>query len=422
MEIFGGYLAANIRTQQNIDPDRVILHSDLNNFYASVECMKNPRLRDKPVAVCGMESERHGIVLAKNYHAKKYNIQTAETIWQARKKCPDLVVVPPHYDEYARFSAVVKDIYREYSPRVESFGPDECWLDLSGCEGLFGEGKETAEKIRSRIKKEVGLTVSVGVSFNKVFSKLGSDMKKPDAVTAIPYQTFREQLWSLSVNELLFVGKSTYKSLSKYGIFTIGDLAGSDMEFLKRILGKNGETLWYFANGMDCSPVKEDVFVMPAKSIGNSMTTIRDICNKEELKIIIYRLADKVAARLRADNLYCKTVQLHIRDKELEVHEYQKQLEFPACTMDVLAEAAMELYLAHPSEKPLRSVGIRTSGLVQNEFLQFSLFPEVAKAQKMQLIETEIDGLRKKYGENCVYKGIFMSESPMNYGAIQGVM
>lgn len=422
MDALGGFMSANVRTGVNINPNRTILHSDLNNFYASVECLYNPDLRNKPIAVCGEQSERHGIVLAKNDIAKRYGVKTAEAVWQAKQKCPDLVIVPPNYDRYMEFSQNVKAIYKEYSPCVESFGMDECWIDLTGCESLFGTGAQLADTIRHRVKNELGVTVSVGVSFNKVFAKLGSDMKKPNATTIIPYDGFREKIWSLCANELLFIGKSTYKCMQKYGIITIGDLANTEISFLKRIFGKNGEQMWYFANGLDQSPVQENDIEPTAKSIGNSTTTLRDMVTVEDAKIIIYKLSEKIAQRMRKADFYCKTIQIHIRENTLETHEFQTGLPYPTCCSTDIAATALKLFLQNRPEKPIRSLGIRATNLLQEEYQQLSYFDDIAKSQKLQNLEYSVDKLKAKYGNDCVKRGVFLLNSAMNDTNVQGIM
>ncbi|EKC56817.1 Nucleotidyltransferase/DNA polymerase involved in DNA repair, partial [human gut metagenome] len=228
---------------------------DMNNFYASVECMLNPALKEYPVAVCGSVEERHGIVLAKNYKAKAFDVKTGDTVWQAQQKCRDLVIVPPHYEEYIKYSKLARSVYERYTDQVEPYGMDECWLDITGTGSLFGSPVEVANKIRETIKFELGLTISVGVSFNKIFAKLGSDMKKPDAVTVIPKDTFREKIWKLPSADLLGVGRATQRTLDSYGIRTIGALAQTDPEFLRSVLEKNGVALWNYANGNDLSLV-----------------------------------------------------------------------------------------------------------------------------------------------------------------------
>lgn len=249
----------------------VILHCDMNNFYASVECLFQPALRDKPVAVAGDPMERHGIVLAKNNLAKQFGIQTGEPLWMARQKCPDVIFTPPHYDLYIDFSQMAHEIYAEYTDKVESFGLDECWLDVSDSIHLYGDGRQIADELRSRIRSELGITASVGVSYNKIFAKLGSDLHKPDATTVIG-EDFREKIWHLPADMLLYVGKATYSKLLKYDIQTIGDLAQTDLSFLERLLGKNGIMLWYFANGLDSSPVSHSHSLPIIKTIGNSTT------------------------------------------------------------------------------------------------------------------------------------------------------
>ena len=257
---------------------RVILHCDMNNFYASVECMLNPELKNKPVAVCGSVEERHGIVLAKNYAAKAFGVSTGEAIWQAKQKCQDLVIVEPHYEQYMKFSKLAREIYGRYTDQIEPYGMDECWLDVTGS-GCMGTGFEIADEIRRTVKFELGLTISAGVSFNKIFAKLGSDMKKPDAITCIEADSFREKIWCLPASDLLGVGRATEKVLSGYGIHTIGELAATSDDFLKCRLGKNGLAIKKYANGLDDSPVMRSDFVSPVKSIGHGITTMQDLEN-----------------------------------------------------------------------------------------------------------------------------------------------
>ena len=252
---------------------RVILHCDMNNFYASVECMLNPELKNKPVAVCGSVEERHGIVLAKNYAAKAFGVSTGEAIWQAKQKCQDLVIVEPHYEQYMKFSKLAREIYGRYTDQIEPYGMDECWLDVTGS-GCMGTGFEIADEIRRTVKFELGLTISAGVSFNKIFAKLGSDMKKPDAITCIEADSFREKIWCLPASDLLGVGRATEKVLSGYGIHTIGELAATSDDFLKCRLGKNGLAIKKYANGLDDSPVMLSDYVSPVKSIGHGITTM----------------------------------------------------------------------------------------------------------------------------------------------------
>ena len=298
--------------------ERVILHSDLNNFYASVECLYHPEYRGKPLAVLGDPEARHGIVLAKNYEAKAYGVQTGDPMWMAQKKCSDIVFIPPHYDLYMKHSKLIREIYSEYTDKVEPYGLDECWLDVSGSTMLFSSGEDIANEIRKRVKFELGVSVSVGVSFNKIFAKLGSDMKKPDATTVIESNRFKGIVWPLPVKELLYVGRATHAKLKRKGIFTIGDLANTNPENLRFWLGKMGIVLWQFANGLDTSPVSNIGAKSLIKTVGNSTTAPRDLVTDKDIKITLMVLSESVSSRLREYGFICRTVQIGIRDNELE--------------------------------------------------------------------------------------------------------
>lgn len=321
--------------------ERTILHVDLDAFYASVEVAYNPSLKGKPVAVVGDPALRHGIVLAKSYEAKRYGIQTGDAIWQAKRKCRDLELIPAHFDRYIRYSRISKEIFAHYSDRCESFGLDESWIDLTGCTQLFGDGPSVANEIRHRISTELGITASVGVSYNKVFAKLGSDMHKPDGVTVIPRDGFQVQVWPLPVKELLYVGKATTRKLQGYGIHTIGDLAKTNVSFLEGRFGKIGRMLWQFVNGLDTSPVSN--VGSPIKSVGNSTTAPRDLVTDEDIRIIFYALCESAAQRLREYGFRCRTVQITVRDNELFSYERQTALERPTCTSQEIFEAAYAL-------------------------------------------------------------------------------
>ena len=303
----------------------MILHSDMNNFYASVEILYDPMLRDKPVAVAGDEEARHGIVLAKNDIAKRFGIRTGQVLWEARQQCPGLVCVPAHYERYLAFSAQARGIYTSYTDQVEPFGLDECWLDVTGSVGLFGEGPAIADDIRGRMKRELGLTVSIGVSFNKVFAKLGSDMKKPDATTVITPENYRDKAWRLPVSDLLYVGPATTRKLNQYGITTIGELAQANMDLLYWLLGKNGVMLHQFANGQDHSGVRRYYAVPLMKSVGNSTTAPRDLVSEDDVKITLMALCESVGARLREQNCLCSTVSVGIRDNRLLSYDRQAE-------------------------------------------------------------------------------------------------
>ena len=295
---------------------RVILHCDMNNFYASVECMLNPELKNKPVAVCGSVEERHGIVLAKNYAAKAFGVSTGEAIWQAKQRCQDLVIVEPHYEQYMKFSKLAREIYGRYTDQIEPYGMDECWLDVTGS-GCMGTGFEIADEIRRTVKFELGLTISAGVSFNKIFAKLGSDMKKPDAITCIEADSFREKIWCLPASDLLGVGRATEKVLSGYGIHTIGELAATSDDFLKCRLGKNGLAIKKYANGLDDSPVMRSDYVSPVKSIGHGITTMQDLENKAEVWCVMLELVQGEGGVVALDADYVAKVAAFCREKDI---------------------------------------------------------------------------------------------------------
>ena len=378
--------------------EKVILHSDLNNFYASVECLYDSSLKNKPLAVCGEQEKRHGIVLAKNNIAKTFGIKTGDTTWEAKRKCPDIVLVPPKFERYLKFSRLVKEIYKDYTDQVESFGLDECWLDVSGSTSLFGSGKEIADKIRKRIKKELDLTVSVGVSFNKAFAKLGSDMKKPDATTEISKENFKNLVWSLPANELLYVGPATYKKLKKNYIFTIGDIAKATPVFLKNLLGVNGVMLWKYANGLDASTVSKHSEQRDVKSIGNSTTLPYDVKTENDIKITMYILSESVAERLRTLGLKCSGVQISLKDKDLFSFERQDRLSFPSCCSKDIFEKSFEIYKKTSNNAPLRSIGVRAINLSDGSNIQLSYFNNYVESEKYEKAEYSIDKIRESLG------------------------
>lgn len=383
---------------------RTILHVDLNNFYASAECLYNPSIRDKPVVVCGDVEARHGIVLAKNYLAKALGVKTGEAIWEAKQKCPGLVLVRADYQKYLRFSRLARAIYADYSDKIEPFGIDEAWIDISGTEKIFGSGPEIADTIRQRLRNEIGLTGSVGVSYNKIFAKLGSDMKKPDATTIITEDNFRDVVWPLPVGELLYVGRSTRRKLENRAIYTIGDLANRDVSDLKRSLGVWGETLHVFANGWDCEPVRLTGESSIIKSVGNSTTAVRDLMNTEDVKLIVYVLAESVAARLRKHGFKCKTVSISVRGSDLMSFERQGKLSGPTFLSGDIASKAMDLINANYRwEKPIRSLGVRGADLVTaDSFMQLDLFDNSnVRAEKLAVT---IDDLQKRYGHYSIQR------------------
>lgn len=384
--------------------DRKILHCDLNNFFASVSLLYNPTLYNLPVAVTGNEKERHGIILAKNEIAKSYGVKTAEAIWEAKAKCPNLVTIPAMYDKYHEFSKKAQQIYAKYTDQIEPFGIDECWLDVTGSTVLFGDEIEIAHKIKREIKEKLGITVSVGVSFNKVFAKLGSDMKKPDAVTVISRENFKEKVWPLPINDLLFVGKSTAEKLNKSGIFTIGDVSLLTKETLKKLLGKNGETLYSYALGEDNSPVITPTKNDKPKSIGRSVTPPQDINNNEDVWKIFLNIAEDIARQLNRHELYAATVQVHTRTTTLLVKEFSHTLSKPTNISIQIAKTGMELFKQnYPWSIPLRSVGLRVTNLKDNSFAeQLDLFQNDSTDNKDEIIENSLNTVRQKFGNKSI--------------------
>lgn len=395
---------------------KIILHCDLNNFYASVECLYNPELQDKPVAVCGSQEDRHGIVLAKNYIAKKYGVRTGEAIWEAENKCPGLITVKPNYALYLKFSRYARQIYEYYTDRIESFGIDECWLDVSESSLLFGDGPKIAHEIREKIKKELGVTVSIGVSYNKIFAKLGSDMKKPDAVTVITDDNFKKKVWALPVGDLLYVGRSTRRKLNNLAIYTIGDLADCSLKFLVKQLGKWGDTLWNFANGFDISPVIRLDYEGAVKGIGNSLTTPRDLTRNEDVRILIYVLSESVGERLRRHNLKGRTVQISIKDTELKSIDRQGKLSSHTYITSEIALKAYEIFLSSWDwSKNIRALGVRVTDLVEGDTcIQMSLFLDESKRQKLEMIDACVDRIRERFGHYAVQRAILLEDEELN--------
>jgi len=382
--------------------DRVILHCDCNGFFASVECALNPELKNVPMAVGGNVEARHGIILAKNELAKKYNIQTAETIYSAKKKCPNLVIVPPHHDLYEEYSRRVNEIYFEYTDQVEKFGIDESWLDVTGSQRLFGSGEEIASILRKRIREEIGITISVGVSFNKIFAKLGSDYKKPDATTVISRENFKDIVYPLPVGDLLFVGRRTREVLSKLRIETIGDLAESDENKLIKALGKQGETIYRYARGEDNSPVDPHAND-EVKSVGNGMTFRRDLIGERDILCGISHLSESIAVRMRKKGVKCTVVQVTIKDPDLHSIQRQEKLESPTNLAKDITDKAMEIIRRSWNMKnPIRMLTVTGGGIVdENAAEQISFFDE-AKDPKRENLEKTLDAIRDKYGKDAV--------------------
>ncbi len=387
--------------------DKIILHCDLNNFFASVSLLSNPTLYDMPVAVCGSVEARHGIVLAKNEIAKKYGVKTAEAVWEAKRKCPDLVTLPPDYKKYQEYSLRAREIYARYTDLIEPFGIDECWLDVTGSTLLFGDGEQIAHKIRCDIKRELGITISVGVSFNKVFAKLGSDMKKPDAVTIINRENYRQKVWELPVSDLLFVGKRTAEKLNQNGIFTVGDVTKCDDTMLARLLGKAGQQLKNYALGEDNTPVVPPKDDDVPKSIGRTITPPKDITTPEAVWKIYISIAEEISEILHKKCLYAATIQVHTRDTNLKTKEYSHTLNNPLNTSILLAREAMKIFEKNYIwDLPLRSVGFRVTNLKgDNVAFQTDIFGENCDDERAEKIENSILDVRKKFGNDSLKRG-----------------
>ena len=396
--------------------DRVILHSDINCCYASIEHLHHPELAGKPLAVGGDPEARHGIVLTADYIAKKYGVKTGMALWQAKQVCPDITFVSPRMDLYLRFSRMAHEIYAEYTDRQEPYGIDECWLDVTGSSSLKGDGLLIAQEISRRMKSELGITVSVGVSFNKIFAKLGSDYKKPDAITTMYESEFRMKAWELPVSDLLYVGRSTNKKLESLGIRTIGGLAQMDEKILQSRLGKMGAVLWAFANGYDDSPVKRENTSAPIKSIGNSTTTPKELETDEDVKIMLYILSESVAVRLRENGFRCRTVEISIRDNELYSFTRQCKLDNASNITGEIASMAYRLFKANYRwDKPIRSVGVRGADLVNDNYMeQLDLFCDFQMREKQMKMDVAVDDIRRRFGFYSIQRGLMYRDRALS--------
>ena len=405
--------------------DRVILHSDMNHFYAAVEEMRYPQLRDVPMAVGGSVDDRHGIILTKNDLAKKYSVKTGEALWQAKQKCPDLVIVPPHYDLYVKYSRLARAIYGRYTDLVEPYGMDECWLDVTGSTGLRGSGEKIANEIRETIRGELGLTVSVGVSFNKILAKLGSDMKKPDAVTVLDREHWRERVWPLAVSELLYVGWSTTRRLTQAGIYTIGDLARTDPALLKSWFGKRGLDLSVMARGDDRSRVMPQGFSAEAKSVGHGITCNADLTSGEDVWRVILELSQDIGRRLCLYGQCATGVELWVRKSTLDGGGFQKRLGFRTQSPLEIAQAARQLFDANYDwSKPVRQVTVRAINLVREDGpVQLSIFSDEERRARRGQLERSVIDIRRRFGDHAIRAACLLSDLHMpNDGRDEVVM
>ena len=395
---------------------RVILHSDINCCYAAIEHLHHPELNGKPLAVGGDPESRHGIVLTADYIAKKYGVKTGMALWQAKQLCPEITFVSPRMDLYLRFSRMAHEIYAEYTDLQEAYGIDESWLDVTASATIKGDGYSIAKEISNRMKSELGITVSIGVSFNKIFAKLGSDYKKPDAITTMYSDEFQTKAWNLPVGDLLYVGRSTNQKLTKIGIRTIGDLARTDEVILVRLLGKMGSVLWAFANGYDDSPVRKENAHAPIKSVGNSTTTHRDLVNDEDVKIVIYVLAESVAARLRENGFRCRVVEISIRDNELFSFTRQRKISNATNITEEIAVEAYRLFKeSYDWRKPIRSVGVRGADLVNDNYWeQIDLFCDFQMREKHMKMDAAVDDIRRRFGFYSIQRGLMFQDKVLS--------
>lgn len=398
-----------------MEKERVILHSDLNSFYASVEIMLNPKLRGKAVAVCGSTEDRHGIVLAKSEAAKKAGVKTGMVNWEARRICPNLVVVPPQYEQYLKYSKLTHEIYQRYSDEVEPYGMDECWINVTGSQSLKGSGIEIAEEIRRTVREELGLTVSIGVSFNKIFAKLGSDMKKPDAITVISKEDFKEKVWTLPAGDLFYVGRATEKKLASYGVHTIGDIVSVGPEFLRRLFGKNGLQLWIYASGQDASRVMNIGYSSPIKSIGHGITCTADLENSEEVWKVMLELSQDIGHKLRVHGLCAKGVQITVKDNELFYKQYQAQLKTATQSpMEIALKARAIFEENYHWHTFIRAITVRVINLVPKpQPVQLDLFDDFTKKERRERLEDTIESIRSRFGKRAIYSAVLMGDLKM---------
>ena len=391
---------------------KVVLHADLNNFYASVACLVHPDWREQPLAVCGDPTLRHGIVLAKNMPAKRRGVITGQAIWQARQSCPDLRTVAPDFEEVLRYSGLVRGIFGRYTNRVQPFGVDEAWLDVSGPHVDIEDGFCIANHLRHTVREETGLTLSVGVSDNRVFAKLGSDLKKPDGVSVVCAQNRAQVLDPLPVDDLLFVGRATTQKLHAIGIYTIGQLAGVDPAALKAVFGKNGAMLSRFARGDDAASVIAEDMQPKMKSVGNSITAAHDITTLRDARITLYGLCESVASRMRKHRVMGRVVQLSIRNATLDWYQRQQRLTFDTYSSFDLFQTAQALLMENWQEgAPLRSLGVSVSALSPaGEMMQLSFLPEDVMRQKHQILEETVDHIRERYGHFAIQRAVMLAD------------
>lgn len=395
--------------------ERIIIHSDMNSCYASIECSLNPELKGKPVAVGGSVEDRHGIILAKTAEAKKFGVTTGEAIWQAQRKCPDLIVVPPHFDIYAEYSALARDIYRRYTDEIEPMGLDEAWCDITGSILLFGSAENITNGIRKAFKEELGITVSIGVSFNKIFAKLGSDLAGTDEVVTITKENYKDVVWPLDVGAIMGVGRKTAEKLRSYGISTVGDLAVRDIKDLHFLLGVVGDDLWRYANGYDDSRVMKDGYMRDVKSIGHGVTCREDLINDEEVWLGFLKLCQDISRRLRKEKLAARGVQIAVRDSFLMTKQFQCETVYPTQSATEIAKTAFKLFKDNYQwRNNVRALSVRAINLCDEDApVQLDLSGEYKQHDRQKSIDDATFMLREKFGSDAVFNCSVMMEKKM---------
>ena len=395
--------------------ERIIIHSDMNSCYASIECSLNPELKGKPVAVGGSVEDRHGIILAKTAEAKKFGVTTGEAIWQAQRKCPDLIVVPPHFDIYAEYSALARDIYRRYTDEIEPMGLDEAWCDITGSILLFGSAENITDGIRKAFKEELGITVSIGVSFNKIFAKLGSDLAGTDEVVTITKENYKDVVWPLDVGAIMGVGRKTAEKLRNYGISTVGDLAVRDIKDLHFLLGVVGDDLWRYANGYDDSRVMKDGYMRDVKSIGHGVTCREDLINDEEVWLGFFKLCQDISRRLRKEKLAARGVQIAVRDSFLMTKQFQCETVYPTQSATEIAKTAFKLFKDNYRwRNNVRALSVRAINLCDEDApVQLDLSGEYKQHDRQKSIDDATFMLREKFGSDAVFNCSVMMEKKM---------
>ena len=395
--------------------ERIIIHSDMNSCYASIECSLNPELKGKPVAVGGSVEDRHGIILAKTAEAKKFGVTTGEPIWQAEKKCPGLIIVPPHFDIYAKYSSLARDIYRRYTDKIEPMGLDEAWCDITGSILLFGSVENITNGIREAFKNELGITVSIGVSYNKIFAKLGSDLAGIDEVVTITKENYKDIVWPLSVGSIMGVGRNTAKKLKSYGVHTVGDLANTESDWLKLTFGVTGEDMWRYANGFDSSRVMPDGYAREVKSIGHGVTCREDLTNDEEVWLAFLQLSQDVSKRLKKEKLSATAVQISVRDTFLMTRQFQCETGYPTQSAMDISKTALKLFKENYSwVSNVRALSIRAINLCDEDApMQLDLSGEYKQHDRQKIIDDTTLALREKFGSDALFNCSVMMENKM---------